>query len=118
MIKSIAFTAYPVTDMARSKGFYENVLGLKVGYNFKDKWVEYNVADSAFAITTTEMGHLPGAKGAVVAFEVTDLDSFVKTLKDNGVTFVADTFSTPVCRMAVIQDPDQNDITVHQRHGH
>ena len=116
MITSIAFTAYPVTDMARSKGFYEKVLGLKVGYNFKDKWVEYNVADSAFAITTTEMGHRPGAKGAVVAFEVTDLDSFVKTLKDKSVNFVAEAFSTSVCRMAVIQDPDGNEITIHQRH--
>lgn len=118
MITSIAFTVYPVTDMARSKGFYENILGLKVGYHFKDKWVEYNVADSVFAITTTEMGPRPGAKGAVVAFEVTVLDSFVKTLKAKSVTFVTEALSTPVCRMAVIQDPDQNDITIHQRLGH
>ena len=29
-IKEIAFTGYPVTDMARSRAFYEGVLGLKV----------------------------------------------------------------------------------------
>lgn len=28
MITSIAFTVYPVTDMARSRSFYEKVLGL------------------------------------------------------------------------------------------
>ena len=116
MITSIAFTAFSVTNMARSKEFYENVLGLKIGHNFKDKWVEYSLANSTFAITTTDIGHRPGAKGAVIAFEVKNLDSFVKTLKDKSVTFIAEPFPTPVCRMAVIQDPDGNEITIHQRH--
>jgi predicted enzyme related to lactoylglutathione lyase len=115
MITSIAFTVYPVTDMARSRRFYENVLWLKDGHSFGDVWVEYDVGGSTFAITTTEMGHLPGAKGAVVAFEVTDLDAFVRTLKNQSVTFVTETFTTPVCRMTVIQDPDGNHITIHQR---
>lgn len=116
MITSIAFTVYPVTDMAQSRKFYENVLGLKVGYNFGDEWVEYDLGDSTFAITTTDMGHAPGAKGAVVAFEVTHLDAFTKMLKGKSVPFVVESFSTPVCRMAVICDPDGNHITIHQRH--
>jgi predicted enzyme related to lactoylglutathione lyase len=118
MIKSIACTAYPITDMALSRTFYEKGLGLRISRNFRDEWVEYDLGEATFAIAILEMGHVPGAKRAVIAFEVTDLDGFVKTLKNNAVTFVAETFSTPVCRMAVIQDPDQNDITIHQRHGH
>ncbi len=117
MITSIAFTVYPVNDMARSKSFYEKVLGLRVGYTFGDEWVEYDLGDSTFAITTTDMGHIPGAKGAVVAFEVTDLDGFVRRLKEKSVTFIADVFETPVCRMAVICDPDGNHITIHKRKG-
>ena len=72
MITSIAFTVYPVADMARSRRFYEEILGLKAGYIFGDEWVEYDVGDGAFAITTTDMGHAPGAKGAVVAFRGND----------------------------------------------
>ena len=117
MITSIAFTVYPVREMARSRRFYENVLGLTVGYTFGDVWVEYDVGGSTFAITTTDMGHPPGAKGAVVAFETSDLDAFVNTLKEKSVPFVVEPFSTPVCRMAVIEDPDENHVTIHKRHG-
>ena len=116
MITSVAFTVYPVSDMARARRFYEMVLGLPAGSNFGDVWVEYDVGDSTFAVTTADMGHPPGAKGAVVAFEVADLDAFVKTLKEKSVTFVVDVFETPVCRMAVIEDPDGNHITIHKRH--
>jgi len=116
MITSIAFTAYPVTDIAQSRNFYEDVLGLSLSNNFRDEWLEYDLGDSTFAITNVDMGHIPGTKGAVVAFETTDLDSFVTTLKEKSVTFVVEIFSTPVCRMAVVQDPDGNHIAIHKRH--
>jgi predicted enzyme related to lactoylglutathione lyase len=108
MITSIAFTVYPVSNMDRARAFYEHVLGLHVSYNYRDVWVEYDLGSSTFAITTTEMGHTPGAKGAVVAFEVSDLDAFVQKMKE---------FDTPVCRMAVIEYQDGNHITIHKRHA-
>jgi predicted enzyme related to lactoylglutathione lyase len=116
MITSLAFTVFPVKDMARSRNFYEGVLGLTMSENHHDEWVEYDLGGCAFAITTTEMGHSPGAKGAVVGFETSDLDTFVKMLKEKSVTFISETFSTPVCRMAVIEDPDGNHIVIHKRH--
>ncbi len=117
MLTSIAFTVYPVHDMARSRKFYEHTLGLHLSHNFRDEWVEYELGGSTFAITTTEMGHRPGAKGAVVAFETNDLEAFVVRLKERAVPFVTEIFSTPVCRMAVIEDPDGNHVTIHQRHA-
>lgn len=116
MITSMAFTVYPVSDMARARTFYEHVLGLPVSDNYRDVWVEYDVGGSTFAITTTDMGHIPGAKGAVVAFEVSDLDGFVHKMKERAVSFVTEIFDTPVCRMAVIADQDGNHITLHKRH--
>lgn len=116
MITSIAFTVYPVSDMARARAFYEHVLGLRVSSNYQDVWLEYDIGDSTFAVTTTDMGHVPGAKGAVVAFEVSDLDGLVSTMKEQAVPFVAEIFDTPVCRMAVIADQDGNHITLHKRH--
>lgn len=117
MITSIAFTVYPVSDMARARKFYEHALGLKLTHNFQDEWIEYDLGDTTFAISTMDMGHPPGSKGAVVGFEVTDLDGFVQKLKQRAVPFVLDTVETPVCRMAVIEDPDKNHITIHKRHG-
>ena len=117
MIRSIAFTAYPVTDMARSRKFYEGLLGLKVGSSFGDEWVEYDLGDTTFAITTLQIGRAPGAKGAFVGFEVDDFDAFNQKLKEKSVKFVLDNFETPVCRMSVIEDPDQNHLTIHKRHN-
>lgn len=117
MITSIAFTVYPVSNMERARAFYEHVLGLQMSQAYQDVWVEYDVAGSTFAITTTDMGHKPGAKGATVAFEVSDIEAFIHKMKDRAVTFVTEAFDTPVCRMAVIEDQDGNHITIHKRHA-
>lgn len=115
MIQSIAFTMYPVADMARSRKFYEEVLGLKVGDTF-EQWIEYDLGENTFAITSMNIGHTPGAKGASVGFEVSDFEAFTKGLKEKSVKFILDNYETPVCRMSVIEDPDQNHITIHKRH--
>ena len=117
MIRSIAFIAYPVSDMARSRAFYEQSLGLAPGPIGNDCWVEYDLGDTAFAITTVDMGHPPGTHGALAAFEVDDLDAFMAGLKAKSVPVVRDVFDTPVCRMAVIEDPDGNHLTIHKRKG-
>ena len=115
MIRSIAFTVYPIRDIGAARSFYEDKLGLKLTHNFGDRWLEYELGDGTFALTTADMGHVPGAKGAVVAFEVDDLDSTVAELKARSVPFVAEPFATPVCRMAVVADPDGNHVTLHRR---
>lgn len=114
-ITSIAFSVYPVSDMERARRFYEGILGLSPEHVFGEAWCEYEVGGGTFALTTTEMGHEPGAKGAVVGFEVDDLDAFVALLKKKGVPFVTNVLVTPVCRMAVIEDPDRNHVTIHRR---
>jgi predicted enzyme related to lactoylglutathione lyase len=52
-----------------------------------------------------------------VAFEVSDFEAFVHKIKERAVSFVTEVFDTPVCRMAVIEDPDHNHITIHKRHA-
>ena len=43
-----------------------------------------------------------------------DLDVFVAGLKAKGVKIVQDVFDTPVCRMAVVHDPDGNEFIIHK----
>jgi predicted enzyme related to lactoylglutathione lyase len=117
MITSIAFTVYPVSNMERARAFYEHVLGLHVSHNYQGQWVEYQVGGATFAITTSDMGQSPGAKGAVMAFEVSDLEAFIHKMKERAVTFVTEAFDTPVCRMAIIEDQDGNRVTIHKRHA-
>lgn len=115
MIKSIAFTLYPVSDIAAARAFYEGRLGLKVTLNYQDFWIEYDLGDSTFAISKADAEHPVPVRGALIAFEVTDLDGFVAQLKAAGVKFSKDIAETPVCRMAFALDPDGNEVLLHQR---
>ena len=115
MIQAIAFVAYPVADMKRSRDFYERVLGLKVGTSFGDEWIEYEVNGATFAITTMDVNHRPAAKGAVVAFEVDDLNAAVSQLKKEKVPFAVEIAESPVCRSAIVHDPDGNEVIIHKR---
>ena len=115
LIKHVAFFAYPVSDIPRARSFYEGVLGLRLAQNFRDEWLEYDVAGTTFALTTMVPDRTPGAHGGFLALEVDDLDSWATHLKAKGTPFLLDLTDTPVCRMLVVADPDGNGVTLHAR---
>ena len=116
MVKHLAFTFYQVKDMPRARKFYEGGLGLKSTKDFRGEWVEYHVAGGCFALTTMATGSKPGSAGNV-AFEVADVDKTVAALRRKKVTVKVPAFSTPVCRMAVVSDPDGNGVGIHAKKG-
>jgi len=117
MITSIAFTVYPVSNMEQARAFYEHLLGMHVSHNYRNVWVEYDLSDSTFAITTTEMGHTPWANRAVVVFEVSDFDAFVHKMKERAVQVVTGEFDRPACLPdGIDRGSGQNHITIHKRH--
>ena len=116
MICELAFVATPVTDMRRAQAFYEGTLGLKSTEEaVEGHWVEYDLPGGTFAITDMQPEWKPSEQGTVVAFEVDDIDETMADLKTKGVELKMGIFDTPVCRMAIIEDPDGNKITIHQR---
>ncbi len=114
MIKQLAFVAVPVSDVPRARAFYEGKLGLRLTSSYQDFWIEYDLGDTTFAIAKADEQHPVPVRGAVVAFEMHDLDAAVTQLKAAGVSFKQEVFETPVCRMAVALDPDENEIMLHQ----
>ena len=46
----LTFCCYAVTDVARARNFYEEVLGLKATTIFGENWVEYEFGPYALAI--------------------------------------------------------------------
>lgn len=114
MIKAIAFTIYAVTDMARSRAFYEGILGLVPSPDFgSENWVEYNIGEGTFTLGCSP-DWKPSQEGAVISFEVDDLDAMVAKLKAANVTFKLDAMTFPSCSMAVIKDPDMNNVMIHK----
>ena len=119
MIKKVAFTMYPVVDLARARDFYENTLGIKVTNVYEHErgsWIEYDLPQGGcFAITTVMEGVTPSASGGCLAFEVEDLDAMLVDLRSKNIKIVMDKLITPgVCSIAVILDSEGNGIALHQ----
>ncbi len=117
MIKKVAFSMYPVSDMKRAREFYEKKLQLKLGkVSVEGAWVEYDLPQGGcFALTTLAEGVEPSSNaGGSVAFEVENLDKLISNLKSQQVEIKLDTFTTPVCSMAVIIDSEGNSVILHQ----
>jgi len=115
--KKIAFTMYPVENLARARNFYENVLQLKHGaVSAEGRWIEYDLPQGGcFCITDLVPEIKPSAlAGGTLALEVSDLDALVTELKARDVKFKTDVFHSPVCRMAVILDTEGNSLMLHQ----
>jgi succinyl-CoA synthetase beta subunit len=115
VVKEIGFVAIPVTDIKRARGFYEDVLGLKMSEEMMSgRWVEYAVGDDTLAIANVSDTWTPSDQGTGAAFEVEDFDDAIKRLKDRHVRFAAEPFETACCHMAVVQDPDGNKLMIHK----
>jgi predicted enzyme related to lactoylglutathione lyase len=50
-----------------------------------------------------------------VALEVEDFDAAIAQLKQHNVKFRIEPMDTPVCRMAMVFDPDGNTLCIHKR---
>jgi predicted enzyme related to lactoylglutathione lyase len=115
-VKEIAYICHPVSDVARARDFYEQLLGLKVGIEYEGApgkwWIEYDVAGIAFAITN----HIPpGNKGgASIALEVSDVEAAHEAVRAAGILVTEELTEFPRCRSFAVNDPDGNDIALHQ----
>lgn len=118
-ITEISFTCYPVTDMARARKFYEDVLGLKPSMAFGEaggmQWTEYDIGGGTLSLGAGAPDWHPRSDGCSVGLEVADFDAAMAHLRANQVKFKMEPFPTPVCHMALISDPDGNTICIHKR---
>jgi predicted enzyme related to lactoylglutathione lyase len=116
-IIEFAFVAYPASDLARSRAFYEGILGLECSSLTEDGhefWVEYEIGPHTLGIGN-EPFLKPSADGPQLVFEVEDFDETIAHLKRHAVPFAREPFDMPRCRAAISVDPDGNRIGIHKR---
>lgn len=117
-ISEFAFIVYPATDLARSRAFYEGVLGLTSAVSFNDGdqfWVEYEIGPHTLAIGK-EPFLKPSGDGPHLVLEVDDFDKTIDHLRHHNVPFALEPFDPPLgCRAAIVLDPDGNKLGIHQR---
>ena len=92
-IKEIAFVFHPVTDIARARKFYEDLLGLKTSLQVEfgpgQWWIEYDIAGQALAISNA----MPDGKPLTVRFDVVNLfDTIYQIRSGTGIGVFAPQF--------------------------
>ena len=114
MIKSFAFVVHPVRDLQKSIAFYRDSLGLGKPEILHERWAEFDVGGTTFAIAAggEAIGIQPGS-AFTVGFEVDDFDGTIKQLQANGVK-MEEPFESPTCRSCFASDPDGNRFAVHK----
>lgn len=123
MIKKIAFVAHPTTDLQGSLEFYGEILGLErtAYHEMGDKaWVEFDTPDGktlALDMFSPENAPQPSP---YVALETDDIEAELARLKERGVQVMMDLQDnrrpdgTPICKMAIVVDPNGNPIMLHE----
>ena len=113
MIKDVAFSAYSVRDVPRATAFYRDLLGLEPGEAFNERFVEFNVGSSTFALDGDPPGYEPGTCTGV-NFEVNDIFAARERLVESGVE-ISEIYDFPACSVCFLKDPDGNRLALHQR---
>src|SRR4051812_23895099 len=117
-VKEFSFVCYPITNVKRARAFYEGVLGLRKATAWISKeyaFIEYEFGPDTLCIGMGAPNFRPGKQGPTAALEVDDFDGFMKKLKSSGVKFLMEKQDTPICYMALVEDPDGNQIMIHHR---
>ena len=111
MIKKVAFIGHRVTDMARAKKFYGELLGLEKTAEYEGKWCEFDTPEGK---TIALDSFSPDGTPPYMALETDDIEAEVARLKQAGVDVLMDVRDNKVCKMAIIKDSEGNGFMLHQ----
>jgi predicted enzyme related to lactoylglutathione lyase len=117
IVERTDFVSVPVTDLERSTRFYGETLGLEHERD-TPAGAEYRAGQVTLGIWTPESQGLeftPNESG--FALRVPDVAEARKELETQGVVFDMETFDTGVCHMALMRDPDGNQVILHRRYA-
>jgi predicted enzyme related to lactoylglutathione lyase len=117
VIRDIAYCAYPSSNVAALRAWYETHLGLQFKGAYEEDGVEqYNEADigsGCFALMHYEWVRQPAGSGGGVAFAVDDLASTLDGFASAGIEY-DEPHTTPVCISTTVKDPEGNVFFLHQ----
>lgn len=114
MITGIDFIWLPVTDMARARAFYEDVLGLPKPH-VADFWVEYDLGPGpAVSLHDPTAVGRPFSKGGGLGLAFADFEGTVAKLRERDMLGM-DPFETDGCHGGPSHDTEGNQLLIHQR---
>lgn len=113
LITTIKYVSIFVSDFQRSVAFYRDGLGLEVTYQ-EDGFAQFNTQGTILAIEKGgEKSPQPKdfkKNGFLIQFEVEDIEKAVGFLKSRNIKFTQDITDLEFGRVAMIMDPDGNQL--------
>lgn len=107
--------AYVVIDgMANNRAFYEDVLGLAPKFADGERWAQYDLGGTNFALAAP--GEAPaGTRGAVLVFQVEDIEAAIQRLTAAGTSVDERRDMSAHGRVATFTDPSGNRLQLFAR---
>jgi predicted enzyme related to lactoylglutathione lyase len=105
---TFALTMLVSNDLARSRDFYRDVLGLTLGTDAAPYWVDFQLGGGALlGIHPADGARLTVNPGSLSnGFAVDDVDAFIAGIKARGVPVVQEPKDESFGRLAIVLDPD------------
>lgn len=115
-VTGLDLSGYMVKDAPRAIAFYREVLGLEPTRVYpEDRGAEYEFPDgTTFGLWGGGGKVMPFQPSNGILFAVDDFDAAVSAVKARGIPVLMER-ETPVCKMAMINDPEGNMVTLHKR---
>jgi predicted enzyme related to lactoylglutathione lyase len=104
-IERVDFVSVATRDVARSRWFYGELLGLPRSPTNPDEFEAANVTLTLWEPETQHVPFAPNRSG--VALRVPDVNAAREQLAAKGVEFLGDTVDTGVCLMGFFSDPEE-----------
>ena len=114
-VERVDFVSVPTRDLARSRRFYGEVLGLRTSRTNPDEFEAGNLTLTLWQPEAQSVPFSPNTAG--IAFRVADVHVAREHLAARGVEFLGDIVDTGVCLMGFFYDPDGNVLILHRRYA-
>ena len=113
-VLGIDYSFFAVSDMQKSISFYRDTLGIPLArLILEDTWAEFEINPGTLVLGQGgSFGHIGGG---TIALAVNDATATIEELEQAGISVYWALEETPVCFLAIVEDPDGNRIVIHQR---
>ena len=113
-VLGIDFTFFAVSDMQKSLTFYRDLLGIPLACLVHEgTWAEFEINPGTLVLGQGYDFTQPG--GGTVALAVDSVKAAVEELEKSGIHTLLPLGESAVCFWAIIEDPDNNRVIIHQR---
>ncbi len=113
-VKKLQNAYYVTRDMERAVSFYRDALGLAVKFQDGTRWAQFDAGGVNFSLSSPAEA-AAGAQGAVVIFEVDDIDVARSRLETAGASVLDTRDMGAHGRSLTFRDPDGNLVQLFQR---